>query len=381
MRLKSALYLQNKRLFHKWTFLVVLLILPLFIWMIRGLSKDSASVFRVDYYSSQDIALVKSIVKGFDEYKDIIVFRRADSQEQAKLDVESGRCDAAWIFADDIEDKVKAMVEDRQLDSVVEIYQREDGLLLRLTREFLNDSIFPRVAYESYVDFVRHDLKISEKKISDQELSNLFDEYHFDDKMFEMGYVDGGKGEDSNYLLAPIRGIMAVWLTICSFLAQIYYMQDEKKGLYNLIPLRQRPAWAAALQSVLMVDCSIAFLVAIGIAGVFTNWRTELICLILYAIASLILANVVRILCGSHVDVLCASMAMIVIIMLVLSPVFISINAGVVNRLLPSNLYLRGIHSPLYRWNLLQYCGVMLLVLAVVSGLKPVLLRLYKKAL
>ena len=194
MRLKRALYLQNKRLFHKWTFLVVLLILPLFIWMIRGLSKDSASVFRVDYYSGQDIALVKSIVKGFDEYKDIIVFRKADSQEQAKLDVKSGRCDAAWIFTDDIEDKVKTMVEDRQLDSVVEIYQREDGLLLRLTREFLNDSVFPRVAYESYVDFVRHDLKISEKKISDQELSNLFDEYHFDDKMFEMGYVDGGKG-------------------------------------------------------------------------------------------------------------------------------------------------------------------------------------------
>lgn len=356
MRMIRKAGLLEKRLFRRKIFILVLILLPVMVISLRITAGSGNGVCHIVYFAQdQNNAYVKSIEKKFTGYSDIIDFTRVDSESEARDAVVNKKADAAWIFDKAPEKIIRKAAENGRVQDVVKIYQRTDDVTLKIAREILNDSFFPGEAYYSYIGYVRKEIGITEAQVSDRELSQTFEKHRYDGSLFTMYFPDGSTDEDYSYLMAPVRGMMAVWLLACAFIAVMFAVSDEKNGIYSRVPVSE--LWHEKLLSeiVLMVNAVVIFFAALVCAGVFTGISVEIISLILYAISALAFAGIVSRLCNGNMVIMCTVMVMVLLCTVVLSPVFVSVDFPQVTWLISANDYLRSIHSPSYLVRLVVY--------------------------
>ena len=374
MRTIRKLAILEKRLFRKKVFIAALVLLPLMIAALRITAGSGNGVCHIVYFTpDRNDAYVKQIVKKFTGYSDIIDFRNVDSAELAKQMVMDKEADAAWIFYRNPKKIIEQAARNGRVSPVVGIYERKSNVMLKTAREVVCDSFFPEEAYYSYTGYIRNELGITRQLIPDSELDRIFQEYRYDGSMFEMYFPDGTSGEDYSYLMAPVRGIMAVWLMACAFIAVLYSASDEKNGVCSRIPVSYRHRERLRSEIVLMVTAMAVFVIALCCAGVFTNVGTEVLCLLFYAVSVLASAELVSVLCNDHMLIISVVMITAILISAVLAPVFVSVDLPVITKLIPANDYLRAIHSTVYIYRLAGYDAVVILCLLCAEKVKILL--------
>ena len=64
-------------------------------------------------------------------------------------------------------------------------------------------------------------------------------------RLFEFSTVDGEPAtdllENASYLTSPVRGLLAVVVTLCGLAGAMYAKQDEKLGTFSWMPEKKRP--------------------------------------------------------------------------------------------------------------------------------------------
>ena len=185
--------------------------------------------------------------------------------------------------------------------------------------------------------------------------------------LFEYSYVDGDSDNDINFLLAPVRGFLAIILAVTSLAASIYYLEDEKNGLFIYWHSRVPNLRALGYYGVVMINSSLLVLISLYMAGVGGNVFREILLLILYDLALILFSMIIRKLLG-RIKNIGVSMPIIVMMFILLSPVLIDLkNMRPIQKLVPTFHYLTGVHSDRSLLNLAIYCVVELLVLEVMS--------------
>ena len=185
--------------------------------------------------------------------------------------------------------------------------------------------------------------------------------------LFEYSYVDGDSDNDINFLLAPVRGFLAIILAVTSLAASIYYLEDEKNGLFIYWHSRVPNLRALGYYGVVMINSSLLVLISLYMAGVGGNVFREILLLILYDLALIFFSMIIRKLLG-RIKNIGVSMPIIVMMFILLSPMLIDLkNMRPIQKLVPTFHYLTGVHSDRSLLNLAIYCVVELLVLEVMS--------------
>lgn len=374
MRTIRKLFILEKRLFRRKIFIIAMALLPLMIIALRTTAGDGTGVCHIVYYMPDESdSYLQSVEKKFSGYADIIDYRKVSSEETARQMVTDKKADAAWIFAKNPEDIIRRAAMKGRVRPVVRIYQRRSNVMLMLAREILDDSFFPEEAYHAYTGFIRNDLGITRDMVPDKELESVFNGHVMSGSMFEMYFPDGSVDENYSYLMAPVRGIMAVWLLACAFIAVMLAAVDEKNGVYSRIPLTRRPLERLLSETVLMVTAMVVFVIALCAAGVFTRVETEIPCLILYAVSVLGFADLIGQMSCDNTVIMCTVMVMSLLCAVVLSPVFVSVGIPGISRFVSADSYLRGIHSPMYIARLAIYDAVVILCTFCVRTVKKLL--------
>lgn len=362
--------LLNKRLFKKRSFLLILCMVPLLMAGMRLAAQQESGIVTVALCMQNPAdELSAKVVERLQGSNDVLRYVVCDTEEEARGLVESFQADAAWIFPEDLLECMREAAAHKLVEPVVTVVEREDNIPLIFSREVLSSALYPDFSYLVYQDFVRDDLGL---EADERELKEAYELALMEGSLFQIEYFDGQATEDSNYLLAPMRGILALWLVLCGFAASMYFIQDERRGTFSWMPVKHRLWLAFGFHAVLLSDAAAVLLIACGLAGVFTVWYKELLNALLFMGCVMMFCNLLRLLCGT-LERLGSCIPILLMGMAVLCPVFINLNRfRPLNYLLPPYYYLQATHSTYHLYLMAAY-------ICVTAGLCALADRLCRK--
>ncbi len=358
--------LLQKRLLKKGGFLLMLCLAPLLAAGVRRLSTEPAGIATIALYLPAGDASAQEISERLLD-SGILRYLPCGDEEEARTQVETGEADAAWIFSEDLSERLEELGDKRRVRPVVTVVERKDSVPLILGREILASAIYPSFSYQVYAGYVRDELGLEE--MTDEEIRRVYDSVAVEGSLFQMMYPDEtpGNAEDFTYVQAPLRGILAVWFTFVGLAAALWFMQDEERGVYGRVPATKH-LWASYIAgAAFLLDAVVVLLLSCKLAGVFTDWKKEVMSCAVFAVCVLAFANLLRMLCRTPRR-LGMTFLPLLAAMLALCPIFLNLpyfKAG--KLLLPPWYYLESVHNTRYIYEMAIYTVILVLVSAVLQ--------------
>lgn len=366
-RIIVRIALLQKRLLKRYGFLFMLVLAPLLAAGVGRLSEEAAGIATVALYLPEGDEAAEEIAGRLLDGRGVLRYLPCGDGEAARLMVETGEADAAWIFAEDLSAQIEALAGRRRVRPVVTVVERQDSVPLTLGREILSAAIYPSFSYAVYESYVQDELGLD--RMTDEEIRRVYDDVAVEGSLFQMVYPDEtpGEAEEFTYVQAPLRGILAIWFTFVGLAAALYFMRDEERGVYGRIPLARRLAASYAAGAAFLLDAGLVLLLSCKLAGVFTNWKREVVSCAVFAVCVLAFANLLRLLCRTPRRLGMVFLPLLAM-MLALCPVFLNLQyfrAG--KLLLPPWYYLQSIHNTRYLYEMALYAVILVLISAVLQ--------------
>ena len=365
------LMMLNKRLLKKISFLIILCSIPLLVLGVNLMAKQESGILRVILCQEEADDLSEKIVSQLLDMKSALSFVEVETEEEAIRLVQANKADAAWIFPEDFEGVMKTYFQEGIWDEpLIRVVEKEDNVMLHLSREVLFGGLYSSITYTVYEQFVRTEV-LDGTEVSDEELWESYQKTNMEENMFVFSYLDGETADmGTSYMLYPVRGLLALVIVLCGLALGLYFMQDEQNGIFIRLPLNRTVLGSVLYQMPGLVDVGLVVLLALFFSGVAIGLLTELGLMFVYLWMVAGFSDLVRRLCKKQVR-LGALIPMLVLVMLAVTPIFMGApNMKWLQLLLPPYYYINALHSNAYRIGMLVYVAVIFAVDFVVLKLQ-----------
>lgn len=378
-------FMLSKRLIKRYSYILLLLSLPLAAFGLKLISEQESGVLHIAIVLEQPVdETAQHIAENLMENEGAIKFFYAGNEDEGRALLRTEGADAVWILHGNTEERIREYGSDGK--KIFSLIEAEESTALRLAREKLFQASYPYISKEIYLDFMEKNLteEMEGESGSDalheavsnavREAEKYYDEIHIEDELVKFAVLEQGsyaeKGETESYLLSPFRGISAIWLVLCGMAASMYFILDEEAGLFALIPVSER-AWISLLYHFgIIFNSAVILLLSLALSGSLREPLRELSALSLFILACTGFCNLLRLTFRS-VYALCASIPVILLFFLVLSPIFGDIGLRELQILTPSYHYLSMLSNADFTEGFLAYVFVLLgLNLCVASIIK-----------
>ncbi len=346
----------NKRLYKKVSFVIILLLIPLCVFLFSIAAEEDSGFLHIVLAQTNPQDEVSSAVIDNLLCEDTVVrFSKAESPQEATELVKTGQADEAWIFPENTADDL-AKFASAGKDKFITIVCREQTIFTRLTHEKLSCSLYEYCAKAYYLDFTRENLPELDL-LSDAQLIEYYENVSIDEELFVFdnptSTAENDKG-NTNYLTTPIRGLLAVIATLCGMAAAMYYMQDEALGTFSHIPQASRIYIAFECLMIATVNVSAAIFISLFAADLATNLFREMVILILFSVCCAVFSLFLNILVPSQ-KLYGTLIPLLTVIMLVVCPIFFDIKGvGIVQLIFPATYFVNASYSNVH----LMYMGL-----------------------
>jgi hypothetical protein len=221
-----------------------------------------------------------------------------------------------------------------------------------MTREKLSGFIFTYLSPEFYLQYVRNNLP----QLNDKTDSQLLDHYNavsLDDNLFTYAARESAPKEQ-NYLLTPVRGLLAIITLLCGMAAAMFYVEDTQQGLFSRIPMKNLPAMELLCQLIAVGNVAVVATIAMLISGLGADFLREMGLLLLFipcvSLFSMLLRRILR-----GTIALGVAAPLIAVIALCVCPVFLDLaQLRAFSVILPVTYAIRGAYDPIH----LLYMGI-----------------------
>lgn len=359
-----------KRLFKKKSYILMLLMVPLMVLALKGVSRGDAGLMAIGVYIPGDDYASNSLMESIEDEPGSFKYIYYDDSQRLIDDVKSQQLSEGWICPDNLDEAVESIVSTGQSDSKIEIVIREQGLSHLLSREVLNSRMYQSLARQMASSYISDKLyKGSQSKEQNEKILNTFDSYEINGNLFEMGYLDDTKPQNNNvtnYIMMPLRGILALWLLTLSIAASMYYLEDEKNGLFIWWKPRFGLIRDFLYYVVIMAIPTIMVIVGLRFGGVSTSLHREILSITIYDFVLICLANILREIIGT-IKGLGIITPVLIMASALLSPVFVDFKEGrILQNLCPTFHYLNSINDAYYLKTLILFGITLLLIHSIV---------------
>ena len=340
--------LLTKRLYMKPTFLAILILIPLLVVCYANMTQGESGVLTIALYGTDDMS-----VEIFDELEDrgpLIRYIRCGTEKEAKNLVSAGKADGAWIFPADLESAISDFAADPGEDAgFIGIYQREDNVSLMMVKEHLCAALYPRVARMFYLHYVREEFPAL-GSMSDEELMAYYDSVDMPDELFAYDEEQVLALRKVDYLLSPVRGMLAIVIVIGGLAAEMYFLRDREKGTFLWVPQKKRALPELGCVLVASLNISLVATLTLMLVGMGEGMGTEFMNAGLYALCVTAFSMMLRRLLGS-IHAIGTVMPLLAVGMLLMCPVFFDIGLPrMVQLLLPPTCYINGVYNSRWLW-------------------------------
>ncbi len=329
-------WLLNKRLLKRPSFLAVLLIIPLISLFVVFMSDKESGIVKIALAKEDSKSITaQKLISDLESDEGLINFRTFETPEQAKRALISGEVEGAWIFP-----------KDSKNDYVVKIFEREETIPLRLSREKLCSVVYSEASKKLYVNFIRKNVE-ELNEISAEKLEAFYDNGVSGDynDLFEFSSVSDNKIEEERYLESPVRGMLAVLIIFAGLSIACVYIIDDKNGFFLFFGSKKRITTAIFYQAVSMIPVVAVALISVFISSLSVSFLRELLLMLLLCFAATGFCLSLRVV-FKKLEIFGALLPLIVIVLLALSPVFLDFNGEFfVTKLLPTYYYINAIYN------------------------------------
>ncbi len=343
----TFLYLQNKRLFKRPGFVAIFLFVPLLVFLMAKVAELDSDIMKIAVFSGNDEKAAAAVEK-LETPDSVIKFIMTDSETEAIEMVKDGSVSAAWVFDENYSEKIARCIKNGTTGTLVTSWQPEDNPLLSLAMFRLNVVMYPEFMHEAYINYT--DSVLTSEYFSEDEIERIYENNRQDVSLFEMHYLDEDEmvSDDADYLIAPLRGLLALWLMLTAFAATLYYINDEKHGRLEWIPLKYREAVNFSYLAIPVFDAAVVMLIALFITGINVSFFRELVNIIVLSLNGIMLSYMLRNILKTEAR-FAAAVPVLMLIMTVLCPVFITVkDLRFIQFLLPPFYYLNATHAWVY---------------------------------
>lgn len=343
------LLLLNKRLYKKLTFLLILVLIPILVLGYGSAAQEESGILTIALAQEGEDPMAEAVMLDLKENTNLIRFQFCDSPSEAKDLIRDGKADAAWIFAENMEEKVyKFVLNPSKTNAFVRVIEPEESIPVKLTREKLSGTIFGHISDDFYMAYVRKNVPELDE-MSDEELMSYYDSFARDIDLFNFAYLESEGGaqaaQEANYLLAPVRGLLAIVIVLGGLAAAMYFIRDDQAGTFALVPQRNRGIVEFSCQMIAVGNVAIVALIAMFLAGLAGSAVRELLALAVYVVTVSLFCMVIRRLCGK-ITAVGVVLPLLVAVMLVACPVFFDLNRmRTIQYLFPPTYYINSMVS------------------------------------
>ncbi|SHO48595.1 ABC transporter permease [Anaerocolumna xylanovorans] len=361
-RLLVWYYLLSKRLMKKYSFFLLLCAVPILVLAMKTVSRQESGMLTILLcQEDKEDKLSSKIVSDLVENRGVLRYILGSSIEEAYEIVREGKADAAWIFKEQMQDRLDTYTADNLSEEpLISIVEREDNVPLQLSREKLYGALYSYISYSLYQNFIRNDL-MKGIEITEEELERDYRATDVEGSLFRFAFVNPTESteeaEELNYLTAPLRGMLALIVILCGIASTMYYLQDEEMGIISWLPAAKRQLFIYGYQVTAMLYAGTAVLLALYFSGIFMTWKKELLLMGGYILMSAGFCNLLRRLCRT-LKRMGACIPFLMMGMFVLCPVFFAIRGfRLIQYLLPPFYYLSGVHNAAFFYGMIFYCA------------------------
>ena len=346
-----------KRFFKKPTFVCLLILIPVVTLALGLVAKEESGFLHVALAREADSVAADEAIATLQSGGKLMRFTVYDTPEDAVRSVANGTVDAAWIFTADADRAMTELAEKgRPKHAAVRIVERENTLLLQLAREKLAGALYRLPARETYLQFSRTVIK--EPVMTDDELLAHYNASLSDVELLDFGTPTVG-APSVGYLVAPVRGVLAVLAVLCAMTTALFFGQDEQKGTFAWVPLARRPWTELACQAAAVVSVGAVSLAALALAGVLGVWWREVLLMLLYLLCCVWFAMLLRQL-TVRLHRLAILIPVLAVGMLAVCPIFLELGSlRWLQLLFPPTYYLYAAGNDRFVWYMLAYTAVL----------------------
>lgn len=388
--------LLNKRILKQPVFLLLLALVPLLVFGVSLAAGQSGTLVTVAIaMGSRDDATAAAVIERLAKTDSSAVrYVPCSTKEQVKASVAAGDARLGLVMPDDLDELFAAYGaqetsgldqgalamlgslfgsgSDKMTDHQIICYTATNDVVAKLTREQFFGRIYRDLETAVLKIWLRSHPEIG--SFSNSQRDQFAEEVRSGDiqdfSFFDLEYLDGERilDEDADrYIASPMRGLLAVLLTLTALAAVLYLCDDIRKGRFVWISPQRKPLFYYGCILLPMADLGLAAYAALYLSGTFTTWRKELLSMLLFLLCAAGFANLLRVLLRK-MTLIAASVPIILCACLFLTPVFADLPVlEEVQMLLPTWLYLKSIHGLRPVW--------MMAVYAAVSALAAILLE------
>lgn len=341
-------YMLHKRLLHKKAFVVLLCLVPLLVWGMGRIAREDSGIMTVLLCLEEpEDKLALQLVEEMLQEDSILHYELAEPDEAYEL-VADGKVDCAWIFREDFQEKlIHTFTGKGEKIAPVYVVAQEDTVALQLAGTKLYGSVFPHLVQLLCKYFIENEV-LGGESISQEELQAYYAESGIEGELFQViyeGNEEAGEMLEQSYLLAPIRGILAVFLLVCGLVATLYYLQDGERGMFAWIPVHKRRGLLYCYLFAAGLDVSVVAVLSLGVSGGRPVSLRELGILMLYLLLTAVFCELMKLLCRKK-ETLAKWIPLISLAMLGLCPIFWDLGSGfALQYLFPPAYYLRALQS------------------------------------
>lgn len=358
MKLSVFFVLQLKRLFKHKLFLLLLLLFPICLFLLsRAFHEETDSRSRVGLCLATEDALTETLYEKLLTLEDsLFVFSPVASEEELLRAVQNNRFECGYLF----EKPLGTELDKSRLKNLITVYVSENTTCEGILNELVYANLFEEYALlllqttlteAGHLPFTEEDaVAFSLPPVTKETIEEAFRSHLTDGSTFriEVQFTSGtgtlipaGTAAAATPLL---RGLSALFLLLCGFLALLVTYHDRANGLYARLHATERLLFPRITMLTYLIPSGLVCLLGGLISGSFTDPVTEITALFCYLIALLLFYTLLGTLLRNH-TVLCAAFPMLVLCTLVFTPVLTDLSVffpwlKVVRYALPSYYYL-----------------------------------------
>ncbi|MCI9163429.1 MAG: ABC transporter permease [Lachnospiraceae bacterium] len=320
-------FLSCKRHLHRKSFLVILLLLPVGTFLIRGSQKEGEAGLDIAVCAEQGTegSLEQQLAEALaerQEEKGLFRFYLCEDEQQVKDEVASRRAECGYVISEGLKEKL----DRHDFKRSIRVYSAPSTIAASLSSETVFAAMIEKYDPELFGQYVAE--KLQEAGV-EKEAGLLYDKWRENGSTFHFTYeyVDR-QGEATKEvpeaMVFPVRGIVAVYLFVIGLYSAAMSLADERRGLFLAVPYGSRSLCRMAAMGAPVFLAAVSGYLALLSGGTAWHMGFEMTALAFYGILVTGFSWAVRIACPREALV-CCLIPFFLVGSLVFCPVFLDI--------------------------------------------------------
>lgn len=363
------LWILNKRLYKKFVFLLILILIPLFGIFMGFMNQQESGILTIGFIVEEESEIAKKVVTELKNSSNLINFVEIENYQEGVKLLEKEKINAVWIFDTEFEEKIQNVKPVAKKQPLVSVIEPESNVLLKLSREKLSSVLFKFGAPFVYLNFIDSKLPMV-NHLSEEEKLEYFEWFPEGESLFKFSTANEKTENSVGYLLSPLRGLFSILLVIAGLSVTLFLIEDNEKQLFVWLSSWKKLLVEGATIFLALVNLSVFVILTFFIVGINLNFFREILLIVFYCFSVTIFSLLIKEFFFNK-KILVMLIPFLTLLMIGICPVFFDLGfLKFLQLIFPPTYYLKGIYENSYFLYMISFSGVLFLGLLGIRKIK-----------